>query len=216
MTGPESASQSSTAAPLAASDGYVDEGLVKAMTPVTERTIRRSVELNPKILAEALFPIMAPAIRRSIGQALETMVQSLNSAVENSLSPQSVRWRVEAWRTGKTFAEVVVVRTLLFRVEQVFLIEKTSGLLLQHAAVDPALTQNSEIISGMLTAIQDFVRDSFRTPENQGIGTVEIGETALWIETGPQAVLAAVIRGNPPRICGMYFTIRSSQFIRII
>lgn len=182
-----------------ASSGYLDEGLVKAMTPVTERSIRRSVELNSSILAEALFPIIGPAIRRSIQHALESMVQSLNSAVENSLSPESLKWRAEAWRTGKTFAEVVVLRTLLYRVEQVFLIEKSSGLLLQQVAVDPKLAENSELISAMLTAIQDFVRDSFQAREQEGIGSVTIGGTTLWIETGPQAVLAGVIRGTPPR-----------------
>jgi hypothetical protein len=177
---------------------FHEDGLVRAMTPVTEQAIRRSVELNPKILAEALFPIMAPAIRRSIASALEGMMRALNAAVENSLSPQSVRWRVEAWRTGRSFAEVVVVRTLVFRVEQVFLIEKDGGTLLQHVAIDPKLAENSELVSAMLTAIQDFVRDSFRTPQGESIGSVTIGDLTLWIESGPQAVVAAVIRGAPP------------------
>lgn len=175
-----------------------DEELIKAMTPVTERSIRRSVELNSAILSDALFPIIGAAVRKAIAHAFAAMMQSLNSAVENSLSPQSMRWRAEAWRTGKSFAEVVAVRTLLFRVEQVFLIEKSSGLLLQHVALDPLQLQDGDLVSGMLTAIQDFVRDSFKTPDNDGIGSVTIGETLLWIETGPMAVLAGVIRGNPP------------------
>ena len=178
--------------------GYLEEGLVKAMTPVTERSIRRSVELNPAILSEALFPIIGAAVRKSIAHALDRMMQSLNAAMENSLSPQSMRWRAEAWRTGKSFAEIVVLRTLVYRVEQVFLIEKNSGLLLQHVTADPQLAQNGELVSAMLTAIQDFVRDSFRTPENVGIGSVTVGDVTLWIETGPQAVAAGVIRGNPP------------------
>jgi OOP family OmpA-OmpF porin len=196
---PQPSSEDAAGLPGAGHGDYLDEGLVKAMTPVTERTIRRSVELNPRILAEALFPIIGAAVRKSIAQAFDRMIQSLNSAVENSFSPESIRWRIEAKRTGKSFAEVVVLRTLLYRVEQVFLIEKSSGLLLQHAAVDAKLAQNRELVSAMLTAVQDFVRDSFQTGDNEGIGSATIGDVTLWIETGPQAVVAGVIRGNPPQ-----------------
>lgn len=178
-------------------DAYVEEKLVRAMTPVTERTIRHSIELNPSILTETLFPIIGSIVRRSIAHALQAMIQSLNQTVEHSLSPQSIRWRLEAKRTGKTLAEVVLLRTLVYRVEQVFLIEKKSGLLLQHVAVNPAMSENSQAISAMLTAIQDFMRDAFRAEEKE-IGSVTLGDATLWVESGPEAVLAAEIRGNPP------------------
>lgn len=199
MTPPEAAPEpAAPTIPGGLEDAYVEEKLVRAMTPVTERTIRHSIELNPSILTESLFPIIGSIVRRSIAHALETMIQSLNATVEHSLSPQSIRWRLEAKRTGKTLAEVVLIRTLVYRVEQVFLIEKKSGLLLQHVALDPAMAENSQAISAMLTAIQDFMRDAFRTTEKE-IGSVTIDDATLWIESGPEAVLAAEIRGNPPQ-----------------
>lgn len=188
------------ASPLPGSlpEAYVEEKLVRAMTPLTERTIRHSIELNPGILTETLFPIIGGIVRRSIAHSLEKMIQSLNATVEHSLSPQSIRWRLEAKRTGKSLAEIVLLRTLVYRVEQVFLIEKKSGLLLQHVAVDPAMSQNSQAISAMLTALQDFMRDAFRTTEKE-IGSVTIDDATIWLESGPDAVLAAEIRGNPPQ-----------------
>jgi OOP family OmpA-OmpF porin len=53
----------------------------------------------------------------------------------------------------------------------------------------------------MLTAIQDFVRDSFDDPnavEGGAIDSLRLGDLLLWCEAGPQAYLAAVIRGDPP------------------
>ena len=53
----------------------------------------------------------------------------------------------------------------------------------------------------MLTAIQDFVRDSFEGTHKDGgggIDTLRLGDLLLWCEEGPFAFLAAVIRGNPP------------------
>jgi hypothetical protein len=53
-----------------------------------------------------------------------------------------------------------------------------------------------QLVSSMLAAIQDFVRDSFA--EQQGLGSLRLGELKLWSESGPFATLVAVIRGNPP------------------
>jgi OOP family OmpA-OmpF porin len=53
----------------------------------------------------------------------------------------------------------------------------------------------------MLSAIQDFVRDSFEGTDKNGgggIDTLRLGDVLLWCEEGPFAFLAAVIRGNPP------------------
>ncbi len=49
----------------------------------------------------------------------------------------------------------------------------------------------------MLTAIQDFVHDSFGDREDT-LETLQVGDLSVWIEQGPRAVLAAVIRGNAP------------------
>jgi OOP family OmpA-OmpF porin len=50
----------------------------------------------------------------------------------------------------------------------------------------------------MLTAIQDFVRDSFGAPAEETLDTLQVGEFTVWIEAGPQALLAGVIRGYAP------------------
>ncbi len=172
--------------------------LIDAMRPITEAAIERSVERDPSILGGSLHPIIGPAIRQAISNAFLRMIQSLNMAVENSLSAKSLKWRAEAWRTGKSFAEVVAIRTLLFRVEQAFLIEKKGGMLLNHASVNPSQKENADVISSMLSAVKDFVQDSFKSDKGSGLGTITVGETSLWIENGPQAALALMVRGNPP------------------
>lgn len=176
-----------------------DPALARALTPPLERAITASVQRNPKPLADALFPVMGPAIRKAVAAGLAGMVESLNRALEHSLSWRSVRWRVAAWRTGKSFAEIVLVETLLYRVEQVFLVDRTSGLLLQHVRGGTAGVEDADLVSGMLTAIRDFVRDSFRVAESDSLDALTVGDLSVWIETGPHAILAVVIRGTAPR-----------------
>ena len=62
--------------------------------------------------------------------------------------------------------------------------------------------QDADMVSGMLTAIRDFVGDSFKVSEDEGLEALKVGELSVWIEQGPQAVLAAVMRGSAPRASG--------------
>lgn len=182
-----------------------DRQLSESMIPTIEQAIQSSVKQDLNVLAEAIFPIIAPATRRAIATALDQMVQSLNQTLEHSVSPQSFKWRLEARQTGKTFAEVILLRTLVYRVEQIFLIHKKTGLLLQHIFGLKVAVQDPDLVSAMLTAIQDFVKDSFSVHKEDGLQTLQFGELKVWIEEGPNAVLAGIIRGNAPQELRLVF-----------
>jgi OOP family OmpA-OmpF porin len=175
-----------------------DPELARALSPPVERAITSSVRRDPKPLADALFPVIGPAIRKAVAASLASMVESLNRTLEHSVSWRALQWRAESWRTGRPFGEIVLLNTLVYRVEQVFLIHRETGLLLQHVRGGPAQVEDAQIVSAMLTAIRDFVQDSFRVAEHDGLDAVKVGELSVWIEQGPSAVLAAVIRGTAP------------------
>ncbi|MFZ1205361.1 MAG: OmpA family protein [Candidatus Acidiferrales bacterium] len=175
-----------------------EEALGAALAPTVESALRESVRKDPTTLADALFPVMGPAIRRSILQTLRQVLESFNEAMEQSLSLRGLQWRFEALRTGRPFSEIVLVHSLVFRVEQVFLIHRSTGLPLCHVVAPSVAIEDPSLVSGMLSAIQDFVRDSFHSPQGQAIEKLQIGELEVWVEEGPHAVVAAVIRGMAP------------------
>jgi flagellar motor protein MotB len=175
-----------------------DDRLGHELTPVVETATQSSIRRDPRTLINILAPLMGPAIRKSVAETMDSSLQSLNQALKHSLSWQGLKWRMEAYRTGTSFAEVVLRHTLVFRVEHVFLIHRKTGLMLEHVAADQVSAKDPQLVSGMLSAIQDFVRDSFDESALGGIDTLRLGEFLLWCEEGPLAFLAAVIRGNPP------------------
>ncbi|NWF38710.1 OmpA family protein [Mariprofundus sp. NF] len=177
---------------------HAPDALRDALTPTVESALYSSVRSNPDRLGEALFPVMAPAIRKSIVSIMNSMVQSLNQMLEHSFTLKGLKWRLEALQSGRSFAEIVMLHTLAYRVEQLFLIHKESGLLLQHISFDEAANKDADLVSSMLTAIQDFVRDSFQVGENDAIDKLRIGSMEVFIEAGSKAVIAAVVRGNAP------------------
>ncbi len=176
-----------------------DHHLARALGPTVESAISESVRRNPRQIATAIFPVLGPAIRKAIAEAMSGLVRSINTAIEHSFSVRGLRWRWESLRTGIPYAQIVIKHALLYRVEQVFLIHAETGLLLCHAAPPDLKVADADLISGMLTAIQDFVSDSFATAESGGkLRTFSVGELTVMVEPGPQAVLAAVVRGQAP------------------
>jgi outer membrane protein OmpA-like peptidoglycan-associated protein len=165
-----------------------DERLGQVLAPALGSSVRR----DPGTLVDILHPLIGPAI----GKSIDATFQSLNESLKYSLSWRGLKWRWEAWRTGTSFTEVVLKHTLVYRVEHVFLIHRHTGLLIAHAASQDATSRDPQLVSSMLAAIQDFIRDSFA--EQQGLDSLRLGELIVWSEPGPFATLVAVIRGNPP------------------
>jgi OOP family OmpA-OmpF porin len=176
-----------------------DHELSAALTPTVEEAVRESVRKDSHVLVEALFPVMGPAIRRSVAEVFRSTVESFNQVLESTFSIRGLQWRFEAIRIGRPYAEVALLRSLVYRVEQVFLIHLKTSLVLQHV-VDPAVvTQDADMVSSMLSAIRDFVRDSFSTQQGDSLDSLQMGQLQVWIEQGPQAIIAAVIRGQAPQ-----------------
>jgi outer membrane protein OmpA-like peptidoglycan-associated protein len=181
--------------------GARDEQLAKALAPILELATQASIRKNPGTLVGILYPLMGSVVRKSISESLDGTLQRMNQAFKHSFSWQGLRWRLEALRSGSSFADVVLKHSVQFRVEHVFLIHRKTGLLIEHVAAPEVTAQDPQLVSGMLSAIQDFVRDSFEGTNKSGgsgIDTLRLGDLLLWCEEGAFAFLAAVIRGNPP------------------
>jgi len=173
------------------------KALREALEPIFEKAFQSSVRKHPRELADAIYPVIGPALRNSIAAAIREYAEGLNQIVEKSISLRAIRWRIEARATGRPFSEVLLSRSLLYSVEQVFLIHRKSGLLLQHAVSQTSVLKDADMISGMLTAIQEFFSDSF-TEGGQDLETVDSGRFKLWIQYGPKAVLAGAVSGSAP------------------
>ncbi len=179
-----------------------DEALTAALTHNIGPALKQAIKHDPSAVIEAVTPVIGPAIRQAITKALNEFVQSIDQTMKYSVSAQGLKWRFEALKTGRPFAEVVMYHTLLYRVEQAFLFHKKTGLLLQHVATPTAASKDADMISGLLTAINDFAHDSFKTTHEQNLMKLDYGDLEVWIEGGTAPVdlayLAVVINGNAP------------------
>lgn len=142
-----------------------DEELGIALRPILVEEFRGAARNEPEVMAEALFPVLGPAIRKMIASLLS----------------------LDTKRPGQPY-----------RVDQLFLIDRQSGLPIQHTFSEDATAQDADMVSGMLSAIQSFVNQAFSAPDYDGLESMQVGELSIWIEWGPDAALAVVIRGVAP------------------
>jgi OOP family OmpA-OmpF porin len=175
-----------------------DELLARALAPTLERAFSESVRRNPQQIAQAIYPALGPAIRKAITEAIAGLVAGINRALDESLSVRGLKWRWEAWRSGVPYPQIVMQHALVYRVEQVYLIHAETGLLLAHVTAPDLTAPDADVISGMLTAIRDFVGDAFEPRADGGLRTFSVGDVTVLVEAGPRALLAAVVRGQHP------------------
>jgi hypothetical protein len=170
-----------------------------AMQPLIEQSIRLSVLRDPSILSDSLAPLIGDAVKKAVGSAFRELAHSLNQTIEQLLTWRSLHWRFEALQTGKGYREIALLRSQLYQVQEVFLIHRDTGLLLVQRAAESNISKDADLVAPMLTAIQDFVKDSFEGRAVDSLDSVEAGEFVIWVQNSPRAILAGIIRGAPPR-----------------
>lgn len=172
--------------------------LVGSLQEPVGECLQRAFREDPESYSDALYPVMGPAIRKSIAHTLRAFSKQINQVAEQSLTPKGLKWRFQAFRAGIPFSDFVVQKTLLYRVEQAYLMSRENGLLVDHVHHLASKIKDSDAVSAMFTAIQDFVKESFSPDRTGRLESADMGEFTLWAVHGPHALLVCVIRGVPP------------------
>jgi len=177
-----------------------DKSVDKVLQPVVETALERSLSSHSKQIIDKLYPLIGSLIRKSVSAFINDFLEKTNTLIENSLTPKSLIWRISAWRSGISFSQYVASKTFSFRAKQIFLIHRETGLLLHTTTEQSYANVDGDSVSAMLTAINDFVSDSFSEvkQEEQNLAQIKTDNFTLLIKLGPSAILAAAVEGSPP------------------
>ncbi|HEY7587778.1 MAG TPA: DUF5915 domain-containing protein [Thermoplasmata archaeon] len=90
-----------------------------------------------------------------------------------------------------------------YLVEDVFLIH-SDGRLISHESRKFREEIDEDIFSGMLTVVQDFIKDSFKARTRVGMKRLDFGDSKILIERSPHTFLATVVLGREPKLLPLY------------
>lgn len=151
----------------------------KGVTPISEIGVdeRRTVQIGLK-------PAAAGAIPFSVGVSYQRLFDEnryeLKDAKEIKVEPEGT-----------------------YLVEDVFLIH-SDGRLICHQSRKFREAIDEDIFSGMLTVVQDFIKDSFRQRTRTGLKRLDFGDSKILIERSPHTFLATVLLGQEPKLLPLY------------
>jgi hypothetical protein len=174
------------------------EAWIAAVTPVLGDIIRRKIRDSREEMIEAFYPIIGQLIARSVAEAIRDLARSIDQRMRVSFSPQAVWRRLRARAGGVSEGEMLLREALPFSVRELFLIHRKTGLLLRHLSRSLDTSSDSDLVSGMLTAIRDFVQDAFGGGKEGQLDEIQYGEQRILIETAQDAYLAVVVDGVEP------------------
>ncbi len=177
--------------------GRKSDELATSLGPLMASGLDQSLARNKDRMINTLYPLMGAMIRRNIAESMRAAIKSLNLILERALSLEGIRWRWESFRTGTPVSRIAFRHSIVFRVEQIFLIHNRTSQTLFHLSIPEAIETDKVVFSGMVGAITDFIKDAFFRNQPIGLQSIDVGEFTVWFEEGPEATIAIVIRGEP-------------------
>ncbi len=169
----------------------------EAVAPVIGPAIRHQIRDARQDIIDALYPVIGQIINKAVSEA----IRELTAKIDSRLRPQidfgtRIRWFF--WRLrGLSEAELILREAVPYAIRHIFLIHRETGLLLAHRDVGGLSAKAPDLISGMLTAIRDFVADSFGQADRE-LEDISYGDQRILLEAGQDAYLAVVLEGVEP------------------
>ncbi|WP_111976606.1 OmpA family protein [Algibacillus agarilyticus] len=194
-----------------------DQSVNKILVPLVEKSVEQSVANRSEQMVSALYPLVGSLVRKSVSAFFAEFMQKTNQLIENSFTWRGIKWRYQAWRQGINYAEYITRKTFSFRVEQVLLIHAKTGLLLKSISVEKDAA-DADLVSAMLTAINDFVSDSFQqedSAEQQSLSVVKTNDFTLVVKPGPNAILVGAVTGTVPETLNQRFDLALEEVHQI-
>lgn len=156
---------------------------------ITE-TIKVQIRDSQDEVVEALYPIMGKMVKKFIVAEITKLSDSINKTIKEKFSIQQILKRF--FKGKRNDASIVLEGVFEFVIEEVFIIEKESGLLSGNYSRGSVV--DKDMISGMLTAIKSFAEDAF-SKEGQDLENIKFETFQLSIKNFKTIYIAIATSG---------------------
>ncbi|WP_310554616.1 cell envelope biogenesis protein OmpA [Flavobacterium sp.] len=164
----------------------------KTLGPAITEALADQIKNSKDQVVEALFPIIGKMIKKYIQQEMKLLSESINSQVQNTFSIKGLKRKIKSIFTGVSENDIIISEHSKSKIEQVFVIEKGSGLLMASSSNTDSV--DDDMIAGMLTAIKSFVEDAF-SKKDQSLELIQYDLYNIHIQNFSAYYMAVVVSG---------------------
>jgi hypothetical protein len=158
-----------------------------------EEIINELIDKKLKQSESDLLDIIYPSLGKMISKYVTLQMTTLKESIENSVKSKfSFTRSVTSFFTGVKESDLILKDAATSDIEEVYVIQKDSGLLLASASNQDSM--DKDVVAGMLTAIKSFVEDAFNKTA-QDLETIEYGSYKIVIRSYYSFYIAVAISG---------------------
>ena len=165
----------------------------KLFGPQITETISRQIKDSQDEVVEALYPIIGRMIKKYITSEIQKLSDKVDQQMELAFSWEGWKLRIKAWISGTPQKEVMLSKLIEPKIEEIFVIEKDSGLLMGSFSKNKSVDQ--DMVAGMLTAIKTFVEDAFNT-DSQELESIDYQNFKIVLKSFNSFYIAVVTSGG--------------------
>ena len=164
--------------------------LSDAVAPLVVSTIKREINESQDELVDALYPITGRLVQSYVASA----IRELTERIDRQMTANPTMLWLKSLATGRPVAELALARSQGLRVEEVYLIRRGSGELLARWPETGANTDRDQVMSGILTAINEFSLEAF-ADEASSLRQIDLNTAQVYLRASPRLLLAAKCSG---------------------
>ncbi|MEL7145140.1 MAG: cell envelope biogenesis protein OmpA [Bacteroidota bacterium] len=170
---------------------HITEVMPEKLGPAITKTLKTQIESSRDEVVQVLYPIMGQMIKKYIQKEIQILSERIDQQIQKTFSFESIIDAIKALFIKKSGGQIIT-EAYGSQIEEIFLIEKDSGLLIASYSKNELLDQ--DMVSGMLTAIKAFVEDAFQK-EGQELETIEYDLYKIYLKSFNKFYVAAVVSG---------------------
>lgn len=172
---------------------YVKEHFPDLFQPMVQASVQSHLKESQKEVIDALHPIMGRLIKKYIISELEKLSQQIDRQLDRALSWENMWLRIKMFFGGVKPGEYVIHKEISATLEEIFVIQQETGLLLGHYSVEDRL--NSDMVAGMLTGIKEFIEHAFQVGE-QNLETLQYENYYIIVQNFHTFYFACLVEGK--------------------
>jgi hypothetical protein len=170
----------------------IAEIMPERMGPTITKTLRNQIRESRDEMVQTLYPIIGQMVKKYIQREIQVLSDRIDRQLDNAFSFDNMLDRIRAYLFGVKQSELILKALKKTRVEEIFIIEEQSGILM--ASYSRGKTLDQDMIAGMLTAIRSFVEDAFQKPD-QKLESIAYDEYKIYVQGFERFYIAVVLSG---------------------
>ena len=172
---------------------FLRHNFPKEYAKIVDRLIEQKIKDSQQQILDVVYPVMGKMINKYISLQFQQMKESIQDQINFAFSRQGLIKRLKNRILGLNDADVILAALDKPVLEEIFVIERDSGLMLGSAALYPSV--NRDVVAGMLTAIKSFVEDAFER-DQEDLEMIQYGTYRILLHNFPFYYFALALSGS--------------------